>query len=126
MGGERLSPRTDGFSPSNGLPSSVGARFPHLQAEAKKRPRCLITFARSSVAAYVVGVFWLTRMAAKRVSLTASKRKLALYAIAVGGVMFNLIVFRTAAAMLEEPFALALFAAVGFGTIAMFFALLTA
>jgi hypothetical protein len=77
-------------------------------------------------AAYVVGVFWLTRMAAKRVSLTASKRKLALYAIAVGGVMFNLIVFRTAAAMLEEPFALALFAAVGFGAIAMFFAILTA
>jgi hypothetical protein len=40
--------------------------------------------------------------------------------------MFNLIVFRTAAAPLEEPFALALFAAVGFGAIAMFFAILTA
>jgi len=106
VGGERLSPRTDGFGPSNGLPSSVGARFPH-------RPVLRLV----GWAAYVAGVFWLTRMAAKRVSLAASKRKLALYAIAVGGVMF---VFRTAAAMLEEPFALALFAAVGFGAIAMF------
>ncbi len=77
-------------------------------------------------AAYVVGVFWLTRMAAKRVGLTTSKRKLTLYAILVGGVMFNVVVFITAAALLEEPFDLALFAAVGFGTIAMFFAILTA
>jgi hypothetical protein len=76
-------------------------------------------------AAYVAGVFWLTRMAAKRVGLTASKRKLALYAILVGGVMFNVVVFITAAALLEEPFDLALFAAVGFGAIAMFFAILT-
>ena len=77
-------------------------------------------------AANVVGVFWLTHMAAKRIGLTARKRKLALYAILVGGVMFNVIVLITAAAPLEEPFDLALFAAVGFGAIAMFFAILTA
>ena len=77
-------------------------------------------------AACVASVFWLTRMAAERVGLTTSKTRLALYAIAVGGVMFNLVVFRTAAVLLEEPFDLALFAAVGFGAIAMFFAILTA
>ena len=68
----------------------------------------------------------LTRIAAKRVSLTTSKRRLALCAIAVGGVMFNVVVFKTAAALLEEPFDLALFAAVGFGAMPTFFAILTA
>ncbi len=77
-------------------------------------------------AAYLVGVFLLTRMTAKRVNLTASKRRLALCAIAVGGVIFNLVVFRTAAALLEQPFDLVLFAAVGFGALAVFFAILTA
>jgi hypothetical protein len=77
-------------------------------------------------ATYVSGVFWLTRVAAQRVNLTASKRILALYAILVGGVMFNVVAFKTAAALLEEPFDLALFAAVGFGAIAMFCAILTA
>ena len=51
---------------------------------------------------------------------------MALYAILVGGVMFNVVAFKTAAALLEEPFDLALYAAVGFGAIAMFFAILTA
>jgi hypothetical protein len=73
-------------------------------------------------AAYVAGVFWLTRVAARRVSLTASKRKLALYAISVGGVMLNLVVYKTVAGLLPQPFDLALLAAVGFGAIAMFFA----
>jgi hypothetical protein len=40
--------------------------------------------------------------------------------------MFNVVAFKTAAALLEEPFDLALFAAVGFGAIAMFCAILTA
>jgi len=62
-------------------------------------------------AAYVAGVFWLTRMAAKRVSLTAS---------------IYLVVYKTAAGLLPQPFDLALLAAVGFGAIAMFFAILTA
>jgi hypothetical protein len=48
------------------------------------------------------------------------------HAILVGGVMFNVVVFTTAAALLEDPFNLALLAAVGFGAIAMFFAILTA
>jgi hypothetical protein len=68
----------------------------------------------SGWAAYVAGVFWLTRT-----------RRLAVCAIAVGGVMFTVVVFITAAALLEEPFDLALFTAVGFGAIAMFFAILT-
>jgi hypothetical protein len=85
-------------------------------------PDCVLPILRlSGWVAYVASVFWLTRVAAKRVSLTV-KRKLALYAIAVGGVMSSLVVFRTAV-LLEEP---ALLAAVGFGAIAMFFAILTA
>jgi hypothetical protein len=76
--------------------------------------------------AYVAGVFWLARMAAKRASLTAGGRRLALYAISVVGGILNLIVFRTAATLLAEPLDLVLIAAVGFGAITAFFAILTA
>jgi hypothetical protein len=64
-------------------------------------------------------------MAAKGASLTAGGRRLALYAISVVGGILNLVVFRTAAALLSEPFDLVLIAAVGFGAIAVFFAILT-
>jgi hypothetical protein len=77
-------------------------------------------------AAYVAGVFSLTRVAAKRLCLTTGGKKMALYAISVGGVMLNLAVYKTAAGLLPQPFDLALIAAVGFGAIAMFFAILTA
>jgi hypothetical protein len=77
-------------------------------------------------AAYVAGVFWLVRMAAKGASLTAGGRRLALCAISVVGGILNLIVFRTAATLLAEPLDLVLIAAVGFGAIAVFFAVLTA
>jgi hypothetical protein len=56
--------------------------------------------------AYVAGVFWLARMAAKRASLTAGGRRLA--------------------TLLAEPLDLVLIAAVGFDAITAFFAILTA
>ena len=44
--------------------------------------------------AYVAGVFWLARMAAKRASLTAGGRRLALNAISLVSGILNLVVIQ--------------------------------